>query len=181
MAKYVCKNSGKELQAWELGASSEMERKLIEEGRIVRCGSDYELFSQEAKSGSGEKAKAGDYFKVDGSGFPYPNEREWFLGNHRHIEGDTWEQIPKPLMAWESTDGITSEVDFLVANKGLVLNSENPEKFFGAELWGAWLTAAKDAVLIFYSVSYDEDGKVVDADFNFVARTEFEAAYHYCD
>ena len=175
----VIKNTGKMVQAWELGADSEMERKLIEEGKIVREGDEYELFSQESKSGSGELARTGDFFKVDKAGFPYPNARDWFLENHCHVETDTWEQLPKALLAWEATEEITPEVQFLIENKGLKLDADNPEQYFGAELWGAWLTAASDAVLIFYSVSYEE-GKVVDADFNFVARSEFEASYYYC-
>ncbi len=179
MAKYVKKNTGKNVNAWELGKGSEMEQELIKAGKIVKNDDGYELFSQESKSGSGEKAKAGDFFKVDGKGYPYPNAREWFFKNHRHIDGDTYEQLPKKLMAWESTDGITPEVQFLVEKKGLVLDPTNPKAYFGAMLWGAWETASADAVLIFYSVSYAEDGTVIDADFNFVARSEFEATYHY--
>lgn len=180
MAK-VIKNSGKQVQAWELSTGSEMERKLIEEGKIVPRGTSFELFSQESKNGSGEMAKAGDFFKVDKAGYPYPNDREWFIANHRQLDGDTYEQLPKALLAWEASEGITPEVQYLLDNKGLKLDAEHPEQFFGAELWGTWLTASKDAVLIFYSVTYGEDGKVSNADFNFVARKEFEAAYHYCD
>lgn len=177
----VIKNQGKTVEAWELGTGSEMQQKLFAEGKIVYTDNGkYELFSQEAQSGSGEKAVAGDFFKVDKAGFPYPNGREWFLANHRHIEGDTWEQLPKPLMAWESTEEITPEVQFLIDNKGLKLSPATPDQYFGAELWGSWLTAASDAVLIFYSVTRDENGTIVDADFNFVARPEFEASYHYC-
>ena len=182
MAK-VIKREGKSIQAWELGTGSEMERKLIEEGKIVFFNGAYELFSQESKNGSGEKANAGDFFKVDNAGFPYPNKRDWFLKNHRHISGDNWEQFPKPLLAWEAKEGIDlpPEVQFLVDCRGLVLDPSNPDKFFGAQLWGSWLTAAKDSVLIFYSVKYDENGDVIDADFNFVARSEFEATYRYIE
>lgn len=181
MAKNVIKTEGKKCQAYELGAGSEMELNLIKEGKICRIGNGaYELFSQESKSGSGQLANEGDYFKVDNAGYPYPNKREWFFQNHRHLKGDTYEQLPKALLAWESTDEVTPEVQFLIDNKGLKLDPENPEKYFGAKLWGAWLTAASDAVLIFYRVSYDETtGKVTDASFNFVARNEFNASYRY--
>jgi len=99
MAKYVIKKTGKIVEAFELGLSSAMELKLIEECKIVRKGDTYELFSQESQSGSGEIASAGDFFKVDKAGYPYPNAREWFLENHRHVEGDKWEQLPKKLLA----------------------------------------------------------------------------------
>jgi hypothetical protein len=176
----VIKNLGKQVEAWELGTDSAKELTLISEGKITKNDTGYELFSQEAQSGSGEKAAAGDFFKVDKAGFPYPNGREWFLANHRHIEGDTWEQLPKPLMAWEVSEELTPEIQFLIDNKGLKLSPATPDQYFGAELWGAWLTAASDAVLIFYSVTRDENGTITDADFNFVARPEFEASYHYC-
>ena len=179
MAK-VMKNEGKKVQAFELGAGTEMERKLIEEGKIVRNCGYYELFSQESQSGAGEKALAGDYFKVDGAGYPYPNKREWFMANHRHLEGDTYEQLPKALLAWESSDAMTPEVQYLVDSGKLKLDPANPDQYFGAELWGAWLTAASDAVLIFYSVNRDEaTSGITGADFNFVARKEFESSYHF--
>lgn len=191
MAKYVKKNEGKTVQAWKLGAASEMERKLMEEGKIVfheelefdsegKQIPQYELFSSESNSGQGQRTVAGDFFKVDGKGNPYPQERQKFLTDHRHIEGDTWEQLPKPLLAWETGDEVTPEVQFLIDHKGLVLSPQNPEQYFGAMLWGAWLTAAQDAVLIFYGVSYAEDGSILDADFNFVMREHFTEQYRYC-
>jgi len=180
MAK-VIKNNGKQVQAWELGKNTDMELKLLNEGKIVLIGNnEYELFSQEAQSGSGEKATSGDFFKVDKAGYPYPNKREWFLANHRHVDTDSYEQLPKPMDAWETTEPVTPEVQFLIDHKGLKLSPSTPEQYFGAELWGAWLTAASDAVLVFYSVTRDENGVITDADFNFVARKEFEATYHYC-
>ena len=178
--KKVQKNAGKLVEAWKLGDGSAIEERLISEGKIAVTATGYELFSQEAKSESGEKAVSGDYFKIDGAGYPYPNKKEWFLDNHQHIEGDTWEQIPAQLDAWEAEETIPEEVQFLLDHKGLKLNPANPSEYFGATLWGAWLTAAKDAVLVFYSITR-ENGVIIDADFNFVARSEFEKTYHYCN
>ena len=179
--KMVIKKSGKKVFAYELGAGSVMEKRFISEGKIkVRADGTYELFSQECNSGSGEIAHPGDFFKVDGSGFPYPNERIWFDANHRHIEGECYEQLPKPLEAWEYGDEIDERIEFLVMKKGLILNPKAPKEYFGAKLWKSWLTAAKDAVLVFYSITRDESGNIIDADFNFVARAEFEASYRYC-
>lgn len=179
MAK-VIKNAGKMVQAYQLGAGSSMEQQLISEGKIHRIDdSTFELFSQEVHTGTGEVAKAGDYFKVDNAGFPYPNEKAWFETNHRQIDGDTYEQLPKPLEAWEATEPMTETVQWLVDNGKLDLDESSTEKFFGATLWGSYLTAAKDAVLVFYGVTRDEDGTITGVDFNFVARSEFEATYHY--
>ena len=129
MAK-VIKNEGKTVKAWRLGENSEMELKLIKEGKILCNDSNYELFSQESQSGSGEKAQEGDFFKVDNAGFPYPNDAKWFLENHKHIEEDKWEQLPKALLAWEATEEITPEVQFLIDNKGLKIDADNPEQYF---------------------------------------------------
>ena len=79
-----------------------MEATLIREGAIKkRQDGTYELFSQEAVNGTGEIAKAGDYFKVDivdGRHYPYPNSKQFFEENHIHIAGDEYEQKEKPLL-----------------------------------------------------------------------------------
>lgn len=69
---------GKTVSAWRLGDNSDMEKRLIQEGKIKLSGGLYEIFSREAMSGSGESANAGDYFKVDSQGYPYPNNKEFF-------------------------------------------------------------------------------------------------------
>ena len=43
------------------------------------------------------------------------------------------------------------------------------------------MSAARDAVLIFYSITRDEQGDIVDADFNFVAREEFNQTYRFIE
>lgn len=177
----VIKKQGKKTKAWALGARSEMEKKLIAEGKIVvKDDGSYELFSQEANSGSGEVAQAGDYFKVDNAGYPYPNGKDWFEANHKHIEGEDYEQLPKELEAWEISEVISPVMMFLLQSGKLKIDFSNEKEFFGAELWGSWLTAAKDAVIVFYGVTKDEAGNITDADFNFVARSEFEQTYSYC-
>lgn len=93
MAK-VIKNIGKEVRAYQLGAGSTVEQSLIAEGKIRVRNGNYELFSQESRE-KGEMAVTGDYFKVDNAGYPYPNKADWFELNHRHIDGDRFEQLPK--------------------------------------------------------------------------------------
>ena len=65
-----------------------------------------------------------------------------------------------------------------MAQKGLVIDETSEEKYFTAPLWGTMLSAAKNAMIIFYELLWDRDGKVVEADFNFVARSEFEKTYN---
>ena len=68
------------VQAWELGAGSETEKRMIQARKIIpHPDGTYEVFSQECKNGKGQIANAGDYFKVDATGSPYPNERAFFL------------------------------------------------------------------------------------------------------
>lgn len=178
---HVIKNAGKQVAVWELGKASDKELELVKENLILlHDNGEYELMSTESNSGKGQMTTAGNFFKVDGRGNPYPQEREEFLATHRHIDGDMWEQLPKPLLAWESSEAVTPEVQYLIDNKGLKLSPETPDQYFGATLWGAWLTAPIDAVLIFYSVTRAEDGSITDAAFNFVVRDEFDRTYHYC-
>lgn len=175
--KYARKIQGKTVNAYALGAGSEMEQELIRSGKIQRSGDTYMLFSQESVNGQGQQARAGDYFKVDGSGCPYPNQREWFLENHRHISGDTWEQIPKALEIWMAADGENEVIRWLLDQGKLVIRQEDSVRYFNAHLWGADLSAAEDAVVVFYAVQRDDAGEITDVDFNFVERREFERTY----
>ena len=174
----VTKKHGKTVRAYRLGDRSGVIEKLICEGKIIpHADGTYEVFSQESVNGSGQIAKIGDYIKLDSAGCPYPNDEAFFNANHRHIEGDSYEQIPKPLLAWTVDEPITEEISFLIAHKGLILNDKSQDKYFNAPLWGTVESSPRDSALIFYSVSRNEAGEITDADFNFVAKDEFEKTY----
>lgn len=176
----VIKNKGKTVEAYQLGSDNPVVKALMDDGKIYDIGNGrYEIHSQEAVNGAagGEKAKAGDWIKVDSKGCPYPNEKEYFETNHRHIEGDTFEQLPKPLSAWDAKLKMCSEIAFLVEKKGLNIDETSSDRRYTAELWGTIEVAAEDAMIVFYSVSYDEVGNVTDCDWNFVERSEFDRAY----
>lgn len=176
--KWAKKREDRQIRAWELGAGSPMERKLLREGRMVlRADGRYELFSQEAVSGSGELAERGDYFKVDGTGAPYPNRRERFLSTHSRVQGDVYVQQSCPVQVWMAGDPETEAVRWLLETGRLTLHPEDPEHYFQALLWGARLSAAQDAVLVLYQRSRDEQGRLRDVEFNFVAASEFQRDY----
>lgn len=179
MAKII-KIEGKKIKAYILGQNTDMEKKMIKEGKIKKIEDGYEIFSQEVKGNKGEKAKIGDYFKVDNDHYPYPNEKEWFEKNHRCIGNDLYEQVPKELDSWEYGQTITEEIKFLLDNQKLKINENLPEKFFEAFLWGSLLHAAKDSVVVLYSVDRNEEGSITSIDFNFITRKEFEKTYKYC-
>ena len=170
------------LQAWQLGSGSDKEKELIRQGKIVPLpDGSYELFSQEAVHGEGEKAQAGDFFKVDSLDSPYPNPKEQFLKTHVHLKEDWYEQISNPLSAWFAGDPMCKEVQFLIKEKGLVLKPEQPECYFNAPLWGAPLSSPYDSALMFYAIKKDAEGNILDAEFNFVARADFEQTYVILD
>lgn len=176
----VIKNKGKLLDAYQLGSDNAVIKELMENGKICDLGDGrYEIHSQEAVNGAagGEKAMAGDWIKVDSKGYPYPNDREYFEANHRHIEGDTFEQLPKPLSAWDAKLEMCPEVAFLVEKKGLIIDETSSDRRYTAQLWGTTEVAAEDAMIVFYSISYDEAGNVTDCDCNFVERSEFDKTY----
>ncbi len=176
--KKAVKNIGKIVCAYRLGDETETELRLIAEG-LIRVGADgtYELFSLEAVNGTGEIARKGDYFKLSADGHPYPNDKEFFEANHRFLDGDRWEQIPKPLCIWTAEDELCPEIRFLQEYRGLVIDPDSAEKRYSAPLWGTVLSAAADAVIVFYGITRNADGTIADADFNFVARDEFERTY----
>ena len=154
------------VRAWELGAGSGMEKEMLLCGKIAkRADGTYELFSPEASEGKGQVAKAGDFFKVDHRGLPCPNERNFFLQNHRHLEGDWYMQAARPLKVWRLGDPECEEIRFLLDNRLLSVCPENRERCFSASLWGTMETAAADAVLIFYSVQRNPDGTIASVDF----------------
>ena len=178
------KTKGKSVFAYRLGDRSAVVEQLMREGKIaVLENGDFEIFSQEAVnggSGHGQVANADDYVKIDSMGYPYPNDAEFFAANHRHIAGDEYEQLPKELDAWTEDEPMCPEIEFLVREKGLLLDETDPARYFSALLWGTMEAAAKDAVLIFYHIDRDAEGAILDAEFNFVERSEFEKTYRFC-
>lgn len=183
--RHAMKLKKKIVKAYCLGAGTDMEALLLEEGAIRRRpDGTYELFSQEAKNGFGEIAQPGDYFKVDdveGKHYPYPNDKKFFEENHIHLEGDVYEQKNKPLAFWQVTDPMCEEIEYLVQNGKLTLKPEDPSRYFNAFLWGAELSAAMDGAVIFYHVDRDETGAITDIGFNFITAKDFEASYVVCD
>ncbi|MFQ9514724.1 MAG: hypothetical protein ACLRZ9_02745 [Eubacterium sp.] len=176
--KKIIKKQGKTVKAYRLGDNTEVEKNLIGNGKIrKKSDGNYEIFSREAVNGTGEIAKIGDYFKVDSKGHPYPNAKEFFEENHEQLSEDEYIQKPQPMDVWSADMEMCPEIEFLIKNKGLKLSPECPEKYFGAPLWGSYLNAAKDAYLVFYEITRDENGNIADADFNFVARDEYEKLY----
>lgn len=175
----VRKKEGKIIEAYRLEEDLHPELiRLMEAGKIIKTvPGKYEVFSQEATGKSGEQACDGDFIKIDSTGSPYPNKQDFFLENHRQVGENSYEQIPKVLYAWRGEEPMCEELEFLVDKKGLVLDEQSEEGYFQAPLWGTVLSAARDAVIVFYEITRNKDGKITDADFNFVEKTEFDRTY----
>ena len=180
----IIKDKGKLLKAYQLGSENKVIDKLMAEGKICDNGNgQYEVYSLETVKSTtgGEIASLGDYIKIDSCGYPYPNNKEYFEKNHRHIEEDTYEQIPKTLQAWDTKLAMCQEVTFLIEKKGLRIHETSQDQYYEAELWGTKEVAAADAMIVFYSISYDREGNVLDCDWNFVERSEFNRIYSIID
>ena len=180
----LIKNKGNIVEAYQLGSDNPVIKALIDTGMICNIGNGkYEIHSQESVNGSlgGEKAKNGDWIKIDSKGYPYPNKKEFFEINHRHIEGNTFEQLPKPLTAWDTKLEMCPEIVFLIEKKGLIIDKTSVTHRYTAELWGTTEVAAWDALIIFYSVFYDGAGNIIDCDWNFIERSEFDKIYSVID
>ena len=178
----VIKKQGKKVTAYRLGDEDPVLKKLIEERKVILLREGrFEVMSQEAvqgMTGHGQVAFFGDYVKIDSAGHPYPISKKWFEENHRSLGGNEYEQIPQPLDAWTVNEPMDQEVQFLLKEKGLLIDEERPSQYFSAPLWGTIEAAAKDAVIVFYSITRSENGEVEDAEFNFVERSEFEKTYN---
>ena len=175
ISRAIKKRTG--LQAWQLGQGSAMEKRLIASGKIVlHENGQYELFSQETKE-KGEIANAGDYFKVDSHGFPYPNTREMFEQGHRLIQDDWYEQLAQPVRVHLESDPSCEELEYLLSTSKLRVHPEDPEHYYSASLWGTEETAPRSSVIVFYSVDRNAEGEITHIDFNFVEREEFRRTY----
>lgn len=174
----VQKKHGKTVEAYELGANTQAERRMIEEGKIIaHADGSYELFSQETDE-HGERAQTGDFFKIDSSDYPYPNAKTWFIENHRPIDKpNAYEQIPKPLQAWTANEPECEEITWLKQQGKLIVNEADTQHYFTAELWGTVERTPRDSIIVFYGVTRDKSGAITDVDFNFVAKAEFEKTY----
>lgn len=65
----------------------------------------------------------------------------------------------------------------MLRNKKLLIDKTSFEKRYSADLWGTREVAAADAVIVFYRIIYDTEGKVEDIDFNFVEKKTFDRTY----
>ena len=183
--RYAVKNKGNLVRAYELGAGSEMEKLLIEEGSIcMQADGSYRLRSREAVNGEGQLARRGDFFKVDtvdGRHYPYPNKRDWFLENHTPLGDDLYEQHVSPLPIWTKDDPPCDVIDFLLASGRLKITPGDSARYYNALLWDAPMSAAEDAVIVFHKLGRNEDGSIAEISFNFVERQMFERDYTVCE
>ena len=182
--KYAIKTKRKTVYAYQLGAGTDMEKQLIAEGSIRRHpDGTYELFSLESINGTGEMATAGDYFKVsesDGKYYPYPNPKDWFEANHTQIGEHEYKQKRIPLPFWQVSDSMCKEVQYLLDKGKLTIRTDDESRYFNAYLWGSFQSAAKDAAIIFREIKKDAQGNILDIEFDFIAKAEFEKDYEIC-
>ena len=165
-------------KACRLGEESPLLEQLLREGKIIQTTpGEYQVFSIETDGKHGQIAHDGDFVKVDAKGNAYPNSADFFLEKHMQIGENTYMQKPQRLSAWDADEPMCDEIAFLMQQKGLVIDRSSQERYFSAPLWGTMLYAARDAVILFYSITRDENGLITDADFNFAERGVFTQTY----
>ncbi|MBR5868339.1 MAG: hypothetical protein IKZ21_02730 [Clostridia bacterium] len=169
-------------RAIALGTGHPEEIRLLEEGKLkIAPDGSYRVFSLEVRNGEGEIVPSGDYIKFSSDGWPYPNTKAFFEANHRPLGEDLYEQLPRRLATWTVEDGITPEIAFLQQKRGFIFHPETPDAYVSAPLWGTTLTAGRDAVILFYNIHRDNDGHILDIEFNFVAKHEFDLTYDWIE
>lgn len=173
----IRKKEAPPVTAFCLGEGSDLEKKLIEKGQLIRReDGSFEVRTRESGENPGEAARAGDYVKLDAGGFPYPVSKETFEREHR-LTAEGYRQIPRLLQAWAVGETPPPALCWLLEEGRLQLDPQDPEHFYQAELWGTKLSAPWDAVLVFYQITTGEDGQIQDVDFNFVVREIFDQSY----
>ena len=178
----VEKSTNTQVTAFELGINSRLELLLLNEGKIKELPSgQYEIFSRESKNGAGEIASSGDFVKLDGDGYPYPNEREYFLSRHVLISKNKYKQIPQKLKAWRLGEPPCPEIEYLLRTGCLIIDPASFEKYYTATLWGTELSADKDAIIVFHDICCNADGGIEKISFCFVAKGEFVRTYRIVD
>lgn len=178
--KYAVKKAPAYVYAYCLGEDSDMEKLLLRKGKLRRQGDSYQVFSQEAVNGQGQLAVRGDYIKVDmveGELFPYPNRQDFFLKNHQQIQDNLYRQRIHSVPIWQADDPVCQEIEYLLRQGILVINQESAKHYFGAYIWNTYLSASRDATVVFYEITEDSRGEISGIDFNFVAKEEFQRMY----
>lgn len=70
-------------------------------------------------------SEKGDGAKIYSKG--YPNKREYFEENHRYMEDNTYNQLPKSILTWNADCKICTEVVFPIKKKGVIINKDSHE------------------------------------------------------
>ncbi|WP_288339211.1 hypothetical protein [uncultured Allobaculum sp.] len=155
-------------------------RQLLEEKKLIQLpDGSFEVFSQETKGQAhGQHASAGDYIKIDGAGYPYPNTRDFFLAHHiPAAREDTFFQKPETRQAWQVGEPSNDLIEYLVKHGKLEIHPEDEDHYFQAQLWGTLETAAKDALVVIYEAERSEKQEILSVTFNLLTREEFEKTY----
>ncbi len=166
---------------------SPLEKSYIEKGVIIPTRNNvYEIFTKEAKD-QGEQAEVGDYVKIGKDGEIYPNQREYFLKNHKKITsdkfGELFEQKESVVLAafWEDFEmpvqELPEELRFLIEQKELKINTNNEDCYYEADIWGTHCQAGKDAAVVMHCMNRNKKGRITGSGFQFVERDIFESSY----
>lgn len=165
------------IQAFQLGENCDLAQQLISTGHLIPLPDGFWRVKTRESLEEGELAATGDYVKIDRSGMPYPNGKNWFEANHTRLEENLYHQNAEPKTAWESTLPMIPEIQFLLDRNLLIWNPRESKGAFSAFLWGALQTADADAVIILDRVEADNEGNLQIVEFHFVARDEFRSTY----
>lgn len=66
----------------------------------------------------------------------------------------------------------------MLDNGKLTINPDSDVVFYKAELWGTTLRVKKNGIILIYNVK--RAGKeIIDVDFNFIDKIEFDQTYEY--
>lgn len=175
--KYAIQNQGPLIRAYKLGSASGMEELLTANGLITRTEEEYTF-------ADGSTAVSGDYFTMESTDEgpqAIPVDGSWFEHFHKALGGDLYQRIVSPCRIFEFGDPEFEEITFLLDTDQIFLDEEDDARYFNSDLYGMCISAAKDAVIVIHDTWRDAQDRIVEVQFGFISREEFEQNYTYCD
>lgn len=82
---------------------------------------------------------------------------------------------------WRKGEPESEEIQYLLERGILKIHPDHPNQYFSASLWDTEETAAWDAVVVFFVIKRDSDGKIEEINFNFVDAEYFQKNYSLTD
>ena len=88
--------------------------------------------------------------------------------DRRNVDAFTYDEMSKEM------------IEFLRTRKGVMYDPDFDSKFLSATIAGLFKQASRDAIIVFYKIEHDKNGKITDVDFDFYEKEDFSKNFELC-